>query len=75
MNSIRILKISQVPEPIKIKKAGGHGHSHDPSQMNMRGAFLHVLSDALGSVIVVISALVGHHISVRKLFINDYYYV
>lgn len=35
-----------------------HGHSHDPSQMNMRGAFLHVLSDALGSVIVVISALV-----------------
>lgn len=26
--------------------------------MNMRGAFLHVLSDALGSVIVVISALV-----------------
>lgn len=35
-----------------------HGHSHDPSQMNMRGAFLHVLSDALGSIIVVISALV-----------------
>lgn len=27
--------------------------------MNMRGAFLHVLSDALGSVIVIISALVG----------------
>lgn len=26
--------------------------------MNMRGAFLHVLSDALGSIIVVISALV-----------------
>ncbi|XP_042859441.1 zinc transporter 1-like [Penaeus japonicus] len=29
-----------------------------PSQMNMRGVFLHVLSDALGSVIVIISALV-----------------
>lgn len=26
--------------------------------MNMRGVFLHVLSDALGSVIVIISALV-----------------
>lgn len=35
-----------------------HGHSHDPTQMNMRGAFLHVLSDALGSIIVIISALV-----------------
>lgn len=41
-----------------MKKASHHGHSHDPSQMNMRGAFLHVLSDALGSVIVIISALV-----------------
>lgn len=35
---------------------GGHGHSHSAGQMNMRGAFLHVLSDALGSVIVMISA-------------------
>ncbi|KAH8365566.1 hypothetical protein KR093_002009 [Drosophila rubida] len=40
----------------QVKKSS-HGHSHDPGQMNMRGAFLHVLSDALGSVIVVISAL------------------
>uniref|UniRef100_A0A8D8LKA6 Zinc/cadmium resistance protein n=1 Tax=Cacopsylla melanoneura TaxID=428564 RepID=A0A8D8LKA6_9HEMI len=36
----------------------GHGHSHDTSQMNMRGVFLHVLADALGSVIVIISATV-----------------
>lgn len=36
----------------------GHNHSHSPGHMNMRGAFLHVLSDALGSIIVVISALV-----------------
>lgn len=36
-----------------------HGHSHgSPDQMNMRGVFLHVLTDALGSVIVIISALV-----------------
>ncbi|XP_017484705.1 PREDICTED: zinc transporter 1 isoform X1 [Rhagoletis zephyria] len=42
----------------KPMKKLNHGHSHDPGQMNMRGAFLHVLSDALGSIIVVISALV-----------------
>lgn len=36
----------------------GHGHSHNATHMNMRGAFLHVLSDALGSIIVIISALV-----------------
>ncbi|XP_058054499.1 proton-coupled zinc antiporter SLC30A1 isoform X3 [Anopheles bellator] len=40
------------------KKPTHHGHSHDSSQMNMRGAFLHVLSDALGSVVVIISALI-----------------
>jgi len=38
----------------------GHGHSHggDASNMNMRGVFLHVMADALGSVIVIISALI-----------------
>lgn len=33
-------------------------HSHGSSQMNMRGVFLHVMADALGSVIVMISAIV-----------------
>jgi zinc transporter 1 len=41
---------------------GGHGHSHggggSASQMNMRGVFLHVMADALGSVIVIISAII-----------------
>lgn len=45
---------------------GGHGHSHggggangiSDRNMNMRGVYLHMLSDALGSIIVVISALV-----------------
>jgi len=40
----------------------GHGHSHGgggtASQMNMRGVFLHVMADALGSVIVIISAVI-----------------
>eukprot|EP00096_Caligus_rogercresseyi_P000019 TRINITY_DN1006_c0_g1_i3.p1 TRINITY_DN1006_c0_g1~~TRINITY_DN1006_c0_g1_i3.p1 ORF type:complete len:317 (-),score=106.94 TRINITY_DN1006_c0_g1_i3:852-1802(-) len=30
----------------------------DSGQMNMRGVFLHVLADALGSVVVIISALI-----------------
>lgn len=34
-------------------------HTHSAGHMNMRGVFLHVLSDALGSVIVIISALVS----------------
>uniref|UniRef100_A0A1A9X0I4 Cation efflux protein cytoplasmic domain-containing protein n=1 Tax=Glossina brevipalpis TaxID=37001 RepID=A0A1A9X0I4_9MUSC len=42
----------------KQMKKSSRGHSHDPGSMNMRGAFLHVLSDALGSIIVVISALI-----------------
>lgn len=34
-------------------------HDHDAaSQLNMRGVFLHVLGDALGSVIVVVNALI-----------------
>ncbi|PSN56152.1 hypothetical protein C0J52_03347 [Blattella germanica] len=36
-----------------------HSHnSNNASQMNMRGVFLHVLADALGSVIVIASATV-----------------
>ena len=37
----------------EVKRAEGSG-----SQMNMRGVFLHVLADALGSVVVIISALI-----------------
>ncbi|XP_076675861.1 solute carrier family 30 member 1 isoform X3 [Andrena cerasifolii] len=44
------------PSTPQVKRT--HGHSHDASQMNMRGVFLHVLSDALGSVIVIVSALI-----------------
>ena len=51
-----------VSKSIEDAKINGHGHDHHKdssgSQMNMRGVFLHVLGDALGSVIVIISALV-----------------
>ncbi|XP_013999456.1 zinc transporter 1a [Salmo salar] len=33
-------------------------YSHDEASLNMRGVFLHVLGDALGSVIVVVNALI-----------------
>ncbi|XP_033931747.1 zinc transporter 1a [Pseudochaenichthys georgianus] len=33
-------------------------HDLDTSQLNMRGVFLHVLGDALGSVIVVVTAII-----------------
>ena len=38
-----------------------HFHSHsssDGGNLNMRGVFLHVMADALGSVVVIVSALV-----------------
>ena len=39
------------------KHNAGAGGSHG-SQMNMRGVFLHVMADALGSVVVIISACI-----------------
>ncbi len=35
-------------------------------QMNMRGVFLHVAADALGSVIVIVSALIVHFVDSPK---------
>jgi zinc transporter 1 len=40
------------------KTSNGNGNGGASSQMNMRGVFLHVLGDALGSVVVIISALI-----------------
>lgn len=41
------------------KKTSSHSHAHSHSgEMNMRGVFLHVMADALGSVIVIISAAI-----------------
>lgn len=45
---------------------GGHGHSHSMAPSNgassqiMRGVFLHILADTLGSVGVIISAVLMH---------------
>ncbi|KAJ3179256.1 hypothetical protein HDU85_004947 [Gaertneriomyces sp. JEL0708] len=38
-------------------KGGHHGHGH--SDMNMHGVFLHVLGDALGSIGVIVSAIIN----------------
>uniref|UniRef100_A0A8C6TRY5 Solute carrier family 30 member 1a n=1 Tax=Neogobius melanostomus TaxID=47308 RepID=A0A8C6TRY5_9GOBI len=37
-------------------------NSSDPAQLNMRGVFLHVLGDALGSVIVVVTAVIFYFV-------------
>jgi len=46
------------------EKSEGHDHSHDiekqksqAEQLNMKGIFLHVLGDAVGSVVVILSAI------------------
>jgi solute carrier family 30 (zinc transporter), member 5/7 len=41
----------------------GHSHSHDDDDghENMRGIFLHVLADTLGSVAVIISTILVHY--------------
>ena len=44
-------------EPDGHKKSGS-GSRSGGAQLNMRGVFLHVMADALGSVIVIISAVV-----------------
>lgn len=58
---------ADVPKSIEDARSH-HGHSHTDgggpqpgsagSQMNMRGVFLHVLADALGSVVVIVSAVI-----------------
>ncbi len=46
------------PAAVSKDERDGDRGAHSASQMNMRGVFLHVLADALGSVVVIISALI-----------------
>ena len=43
---------------VLTKSNGSHVNVKSSAQLNMRGVYLHVLGDALGSVIVIISALI-----------------
>lgn len=45
-------------QPPPLPKAKAKNSNESSESMNMRGIFLHVLADALGSVIVIASALV-----------------
>ncbi|XP_013175340.1 PREDICTED: zinc transporter 1 isoform X2 [Papilio xuthus] len=47
-----------VPPGTKMASKPAGRVASDPGHLNMKGVFLHVLSDALGSIIVVCSALV-----------------
>lgn len=46
--------------PPLAKEHATNGKVPSADQMNMRGVFLHVMADALGSVIVIASAMVRH---------------
>ena len=42
--------------------AHGHGHAHGAADNNLRAAYLHVLADALTSVLAILSLLAGPHL-------------
>lgn len=41
----------------------GHGHSHDHDDLNLRAAYLHVLTDALTSVLAIAALLAGRFLA------------
>jgi len=49
----------ETPSPVIHHGHSHHGHSH--SDHNIRGVFLHILADTLGSVGVIISSLLVHY--------------
>jgi len=54
----------EIPSPINHHGHPHHGHSHhghSHSDHNIRGVFLHILADTLGSVGVIISSLLVHY--------------
>ncbi|PPQ63373.1 hypothetical protein CVT24_005638 [Panaeolus cyanescens] len=48
---------TKTPGPNLHDHSHGHGHGHEGHSHNMRGVFLHVMADTLGSVGVIISTL------------------
>lgn len=46
---------------------GGHGHSHEHKDHNLRSAYLHVLADALTSVLAIFALLAGKYLGQRWL--------
>ena len=41
---------------------GGHGHSHEHKDHNLRSAYIHVLADALTSVLAIFALLAGKYL-------------
>ena len=46
---------------------GGHGHSHEHKDHNLRSAYLHVLADALTSVLAIFALLAGKYLGQQWL--------
>ena len=46
---------------------GGHGHSHEHKDHNLRSAYIHVLADALTSVLAIFALLAGKYLGQQWL--------
>lgn len=51
-----------VSSPAAKAHSHGHSHSHSHDNENMRGIFLHVLADTMGSAAVIVSTLLIHFV-------------
>eukprot|EP00743_Colponemidia_sp_Colp-15_P005001 GILK01005387.1.p1 GENE.GILK01005387.1~~GILK01005387.1.p1 ORF type:complete len:619 (+),score=66.58 GILK01005387.1:47-1903(+) len=60
-----------VVTPKKKKHSHGHGHGHSHGNMNIESAFLHVMGDALGSVVVLISGALIRYLDSEERFLAD----
>ena len=49
----------------------GHSHGHQKMSLNMRGVFLHIIGDTLGSVNVIISGLLIKFLTPDERFLAD----
>jgi len=46
---------------------GGHGHSHEHKDHNLRSAYIHVLADALTSILAIFALLAGKYLGQQWL--------
>eukprot|EP00742_Colponemidia_sp_Colp-10_P002492 GILJ01002656.1.p1 GENE.GILJ01002656.1~~GILJ01002656.1.p1 ORF type:complete len:716 (-),score=73.49 GILJ01002656.1:117-2237(-) len=60
-----------VVTPKKKKHSHGHGHGHSHGNMNIESAFLHVMGDALGSVVVLVSGALINYLDSEERFLAD----
>eukprot|EP00457_Paulinella_chromatophora_P002194 gb/GEZN01002198.1/.p1 GENE.gb/GEZN01002198.1/~~gb/GEZN01002198.1/.p1 ORF type:complete len:769 (-),score=107.45 gb/GEZN01002198.1/:264-2570(-) len=62
---------SQKDKHHKASSSFAHGHAHGDQNLNIHAVYLHIMGDALGSVAVIISALVMRYASSPHRFLVD----